>query len=64
MRALKHGEDYVIVPPYTSEQVDVTGGVVFVGYGVVSPELKRDDLAGLDLKDKVVIVLSGQPDWC
>ncbi len=59
---LKHGEDYVILPPYTLDQVDATGGVVFVGYGVVSPELKRDDLAGLDLKDKVVIVLAGQPN--
>ncbi len=60
--ALKHSEDYVILPPYTSEQVDATGGVVFAGYGVVSPELKRADLAGLELKDKVVIILSGQPD--
>jgi Peptidase family M28 len=60
--SLKHGEDYVLVPPYTSEQVDKVGGAVFVGYGVVSTELKRDDLAGLDLKDKVVIILGGQPD--
>lgn len=59
--SLKHGEDYVILPPYLSEQVDVTGGLVFVGYGVVSPELKRDDLAGLELKGKVVIILGGQP---
>jgi hypothetical protein len=48
--ALKHGEDYVILPPLTFDQVDVTGGVVFAGFGVVSTELKRDDLAGLDLK--------------
>jgi hypothetical protein len=60
--ALTHGEDYVLLPPYTSEQVNAAGGVVFAGYGVVSPELKRDDLAGLELKDKVVIILSGQPD--
>jgi hypothetical protein len=60
--ALRHGEDYVILPPYASEQVDATGGVVFAGYGVVSPELKRDDLAGLELKGKVAIILSGQPD--
>ncbi len=60
--ALEHGPDYVIAPPYSSDKVDITGGVVFAGYGVVSPDLKRDDLAGLDLKDKVVIVLSGQPD--
>ena len=59
---LKHGEDYVILPPYTSDQVDAAGGIVFAGFGVVSPELKRDDLAGLDLKGKVVIILSGQPD--
>jgi len=60
--ALKHGEDYVLLPPYTSPQVDLTSGVVFAGYGVVSPELKRDDLAGLELKDKVVIILGGQPN--
>ncbi|MGH9933351.1 MAG: hypothetical protein ACREA9_29555, partial [Pyrinomonadaceae bacterium] len=59
--ALKHGEDYVILPPYTSDQVDVSGGIVFAGFGVVSPELKRDDLAGLDFKGKVVIILGGQP---
>ncbi|MFN2510899.1 MAG: M28 family peptidase [Pyrinomonadaceae bacterium] len=59
--ALKHGDDYIVLPPYTSETVDTTGGIVFVGYGVVSPELKRDDLAGLELKDKVVIFLNGQP---
>ncbi len=59
--ALKQGEDYIVLPPYTSEQVDQAGGVVFVGYGVVSPELKRDDLAGLELKDKVAIILNGQP---
>jgi Zn-dependent M28 family amino/carboxypeptidase len=35
--------------------------VVFAGYGVVSPELKRDDLAGLDLKGKVVVIIGGQP---
>ncbi|MGH9871033.1 MAG: M28 family peptidase [Pyrinomonadaceae bacterium] len=60
--ALKHGEDYVILPPMTFDQANVTGGLVFVGFGVVSPELKRDDLAGLDLKDKIVILLGGQPD--
>ncbi len=60
--ALTHGEDYVLLPPHTSEQLNASGGVVFASYGVVSPELKRDDLAGLDLKNKVVILLGGQPN--
>ena len=59
--SLKHGVDYVLLPPYASDQVDASGGVVFVGYGVVSKELQRDDLAGLDLAGKVVVMLSGQP---
>lgn len=59
--SLEHGVDYVIVPPYSSEAVDVSGGVVFAGFGVVSPELKRDDLAGLDLKGKIVIIANGEP---
>lgn len=59
---LKHGEDYVVLPPYTAERVDAVSPVVFAGYGVVSTELQRDDLAGLELKDKVVVILSGQPD--
>jgi hypothetical protein len=58
---LKHGEDYVMLPPYPGGEVNATGGVVFVGFGVVSSELKRDDLAGLELKDKVVIMLGGKP---
>lgn len=59
--ALKHGEDYVVLPPYAEGEVNASGGVVLVGFGVVSSELKRDDLAGLDLKGKVVIILNGQP---
>ena len=58
--SLKHADDYILLPPYTSDQYDVSGGAVFVGYGVVSKELQRDDLADLDLKGKVVIMLGGQ----
>lgn len=59
--SLKHGADYVLLPPYSASEIDVTSELVFVGFGVVSPELKRDDLAGLDLKGKVVVLMNGQP---
>ena len=58
---LTYGADYVMLPPFTSDKIDLSAGVVFAGYGVVSTDLKRDDLAGLDLKDKVVIIVNGQP---
>ena len=59
--ALAFGTEFVPAPPYTSELSEAAGGLVFVGYGVTSPALKRDDLAGVDVKGKVVVVLAGRP---
>jgi hypothetical protein len=59
--SLKLGSEFIPAPPFTAEQLDASGGLVFVGYGVVSTELKRDDLAGIDVKGKVVILLNGKP---
>lgn len=58
---LKFKDDFVISPPLPAEPKDISGGVVFAGYGVVSPDLKRDDLAGIDVKGKIVIVLTNRP---
>ena len=37
------------------------GAVVFAGYGFAVPEQKYDELAGLDVKGKVVVYLTGGP---
>ncbi len=39
----------------------VDAPMVFVGHGLVIPEIKHDDLTGLDLKGKVAVVLTGLP---
>jgi Zn-dependent M28 family amino/carboxypeptidase len=39
----------------------VAAPLVFVGYGLTVPEMSYDDLAGLDLKGKVAVVLAGSP---
>lgn len=35
--------------------------LVFVGYGLVIPEYGHDDLAGLDLRGKIAVVINGGP---
>lgn len=35
--------------------------LVFAGYGLTIPELGHDDLSGLDLRDKVVVIFPGAP---
>ncbi|MDQ3282587.1 MAG: M28 family metallopeptidase, partial [Acidobacteriota bacterium] len=40
---------------------DVDAEVVFAGFGITAPELGRDDYAGLDVRGKIVAILSGAP---
>jgi Zn-dependent M28 family amino/carboxypeptidase len=40
---------------------EVQAPLVFVGYGLSIPEKNYDDLAGLDLNGKVVVILNGSP---
>ncbi len=53
--------DFVVWSNLPEEQLDVWSNIVFAGYGVVAPEYKWDDYAGLDVKGKTIIVLSGDP---
>src|SRR5438128_2489253 len=58
---LSLGED-----AYFSTRVDLTSDevkapLVFVGYGLKIPEKNYDDFAGLDLKGKMAVLLSGSP---
>ena len=48
-----------------SDDAEVSGDVVFAGYGIVVPEAQNfgyDSYAGLDVKDKVVVVLRYFPE--
>ncbi|HEV7514363.1 MAG TPA: M28 family metallopeptidase [Candidatus Acidoferrum sp.] len=40
---------------------EIQTGLVFAGYGLKIPEKNYDDLAGLDLKGKIAVILTGFP---
>jgi hypothetical protein len=44
-----------------SNEVSVSGGVVFAGYGITAPELNYDDYAGIDAKGKIVLIFNHEP---
>ena len=37
-------------------------GIVFAGFGVSAPEAKYDDYDGLDVKDKIALIIDNTPD--
>jgi len=56
---LKIEQDFV---PYSfSASGKVSAAVVFAGYGATAEEFHYDDYAGLDVKDKIVVVLRYEP---
>jgi hypothetical protein len=54
-------KDFVLYPSFTNASVDVTAPVVFAGFGVVAPEAGHDDYKTVDVRGKVVMVLTGAP---
>src|SRR4051812_16808572 len=58
--ALKYGEEVLFPPRAGSAREDVSGELVFAGYGVAAPEYGYDD-APQDLRGKIAVVLYGAP---
>src|SRR5215469_10902725 len=58
-RELKIHEDFVPLSFSSSGQINAP--LVFAGYGATADEFHYDDYAGLDVKDKVVLVLRYEP---
>jgi hypothetical protein len=55
------GEDWMPLGFSTNAEVK-TAEIVFAGYGITSAELKYDDYAVSNVKDRVAIVFAGTPD--
>jgi len=60
-KALSFADDAFISSRSTRASVNLTAPMVFIGYGLKIPEKNLDELAGLDLKGKIVVYLSGSP---
>lgn len=56
-----YSTDSLIYLMTLSETMDVTGNVVFAGYGYENKESGYDDFKGVDLKDKIVLIMTGNP---
>lgn len=63
-RSLDYGEEMVIWTKRITEEVSVEeADMVFVGYGINAPERGWNDYEGVDVSDKVVVILVNDPDY-
>jgi len=55
------GDDFFMGADVQFPTGTASGGVVFAGYGIQAPELGHDDLAGVDVNGKIVLIFGGAP---
>jgi len=58
-RTLKFQQDFI--PLNLSTAGNISGQVVFAGFGITAPEYSYDDYAGVDVKDKIVLLMRHEP---
>ena len=60
--SLKLLDDFTVNNETQTDFADIDAPIVFVGYGITSPENKWDDYKGVDLKGKVALLFVSEPD--
>jgi hypothetical protein len=59
LKQYKYVTEYM--PGSTSGSGEITGEVVYAGYGITAPELGYDDYAGIDVKGKIILIERESP---
>jgi Zn-dependent M28 family amino/carboxypeptidase len=63
-RAYVYGEDFTAWTKRLEASVVVENAeLVFVGYGIVAPELNWNDYSGIDMRGKIAVILVNDPDF-
>ncbi|MBI1250275.1 MAG: M28 family peptidase [Alphaproteobacteria bacterium] len=64
VRAYTFGAQHVIWTKHMEASVNVADAeMVFVGFGVVAPELNWNDYQGVDMRGRVAVILINDPDF-
>ncbi|MBE0645775.1 MAG: M28 family peptidase [Bacteroidetes bacterium] len=61
-RELSLGQDYLLYKTGAQTFIPQPLPLIFVGYGIVAPEYDYNDYQHLDVRDAIVVFLSGEPE--
>lgn len=62
--SLKYFDDFMGTSPRFSESISINNAdIIFAGYGIVAPEYNWNDYSGINVKNKIVIVLVNDPGY-
>ena len=56
----KFSNDYAFIP-FSNDDQSISGEMVFIAYGIQAKSINRDDLEGIDVRGKIIVMLDGPP---
>ena len=56
-------DEFIRSGGYGQIDEEISAPLVFAGYGIISPEYERDDFSGIEVRDKILVLLSGAPPY-
>jgi Zn-dependent M28 family amino/carboxypeptidase len=63
-RQYLYGQDFSAWTKRLEQQIDIENAeLVFVGYGIVAPELGWNDYEGVDMRGRIAVILVNDPDF-
>jgi hypothetical protein len=62
VKSFRFVEEFFAGPDVNHEDCSIRGPAVFAGYGIHAPELGYSDYGGVDVKGRIVVILSGMPE--
>jgi hypothetical protein len=57
-QSFSQGVDFIF---NSSQNIEISAPLIFAGYGISEKSIAYDDLAGIDVKDKIVMILTDAP---
>jgi hypothetical protein len=60
LQSLRYGDDFFFAAPGVQKKIELSGTMVFVGYGIHEPDHGWDDYEGIDVKGKWVVLSVGR----
>ncbi len=60
--SLRLHEDYVLYSAGAQTFIPISVRLIFVGYGIIAPEFDYNDYQNIDVKNAIVVFLSGEPN--
>ncbi|OGU29332.1 MAG: peptidase M28 [Ignavibacteria bacterium GWA2_35_9] len=62
--SLKFADEFVVTSSRLAQNVEIKNAeLIFAGYGIVAPEYGWNDYEGIDVKDKIVVVMVNDPGY-